>query len=777
MDKSEGRVQILDGHLFFSPNCSRTIDYPPPLEDENGCIYNIFLPDNPPTGRRNYFELDIAEYAVPRWWSLAFGWIAFLPLHPSFTGPIFEKLIMPGNHLRDFDEETQRYSMSPGLRNKWLQVDQDLLDAIQIIRSHYGTTAFVYPLQPSGFGFSKAHPRSGALHMSLRRSRDWFVVWMALLSFVIAHAESIYPTLKDSVNLARTHWHDLILPHFNRQWLDALLASTVCSFSPYTPRAGVFLDLSVYDSNRPLPEFYCQFHVPVWYCWTAEMANQPKFAHLAPLLHQLQEGTTIISKSPHPLTCPPLPQSSVVSPQPPAVSSSWTKSVTWAEFLTRRQKRYDERVQKETSQQQQVRLGRLRNPPKASTKVFEWVVNDNGDLFREAVSKKMREDVLADYPARQIYYDPIENEYDCCREYDSGASGEASNYYDDADDTISWGDNDVGEGQLGDDRVLPPRAPSPDVEIDDNWHTSMMAPDPRSPDNFTAEVHRILYLHFGYTPIIPVPQFGDPVLRSETDMRRFVRFLGIPWDGLPLSAFGTDQISAAATFVRQLYTKDSSLSVDVCDVFRENRHSIFFSARLKAVRCLGDSDPPNLFMFDFKEHGTVKWKLTVTTPMHTLLVCRLDPQLDETGLAYYLLENGIPFHTLQLATTLSRSPLSTHPPLILPSRKADYVFSLQDYESFRQQCHVIFKQARGRAALLRGYYPWRLAMNDIGFSLALSGPSGWSTNQEEMLIVKVPETGEEFIDDKLTDVELRFICGQYVIPTRMYFISGSFRFY
>ena len=68
-------------------------------------------------------------------------------------------------------------------------------------------------------------------------------------------------------------------------------------------------------------------------------------------------------------------------------------------------------------------------------------------------------------------------------------------------------------------------------------------------------------------------------------------------------------------------------------------------------------------------------------------------------------------------------------------------------------------------------------MNNIGFSSALSGPSGWSTNQEEMLIVKVPETGEEFIDDKLTDVELRFICGQYVIPTHMYFISGSFRFY
>ena len=27
MDKSQGRVQILDGHLFFLPNCSRTVSY------------------------------------------------------------------------------------------------------------------------------------------------------------------------------------------------------------------------------------------------------------------------------------------------------------------------------------------------------------------------------------------------------------------------------------------------------------------------------------------------------------------------------------------------------------------------------------------------------------------------------------------------------------------------------------------------------------------------------------------------------------------------------
>jgi hypothetical protein len=770
MDKTNGRVQILGGRLFFSPNCSRTVALPPPARDKNNCEHNIFLPSLQPGVRSNYFELDIATYAIPRWWSLIFGWIAFFPLRPSFTGPIFEKLVMPGPYYA-FDEERNGYSMPSGLCDKWLQVDNDLSNAVQIICDHYHSI-FIYPLRPLSFGFSRTHPRSGALHMSLRKSKDWFVVWMALLSAVIAHADDTYRMVKDS---AKPGWHDLLLQHFNPQWLDALLASTVLSFSPDTPRTGVFLELSEHDLNRPPPEYFCQFHVPVWYPWSAEIASQPQFAYLAPLPYQLQEGTTFMTRSPHPPSPTPLPPSPTpVASQPLPAASAKPKSA-WLVFFTRRRQQYEERLQKETPKQQQIRLERLRNPPKVSAKVFEWLVNDKGELFREAVPKKMREDVLGNYPDRQIYYDPIENEYDCCEEYDSGAPGEP---FDDNDSDYAgenefvWGDNDVDVGRLGDDRLLPARAPSPDIQVDDDWRSSMTAPDPWSSENIIAEIHRILYLYYGYTPHIPIPQFQDPVLESESDMRRFVRFLGMTWDGLPLSAFETDQISAAATFVNQLCTKGSSISAAIWDLCRENRQSVLFSARLNAVRPVGE----NLFMFDFDKDSTVKWKLTVTTPAHALLLCRLDPQLDEIGLARYLLENGIPFHTLQASTTLSRSPLSNHPPLVIPTRNADYEFSWRDYEAFRQQCHVIFKQARGRAALLKGYYPWRLAINDIGFSSALSGPSGLSTKSEEMLVVRLPETGEEFVDDKLTDIELNLISGQYVVSTSMYVIGGFFDF-
>jgi hypothetical protein len=455
---------------------------------------------------------------------------------------------------------------------------------------------------------------------------------------------------------------------------------------------------------------------------------------------------------------------------PLAGSSTQSKHIAWAEFILKRKQLYEKRVKMETPGQKLVRLARLHNPPKVGAKVFEWEVDDNGDLCRQVVPSKMREDILSTYEASQIYYDPIENEYDCCEEYDSGAPGGPLED-DDTDDGVSWDDVGVDMNQADDNRILPSRVCSPDVETSDTWNLpSVEAPNPKSPDNFIAEVHRILFMYFGYTPVIPVPTFPDPVLKTQPDKQRFMRFLGINTKlELILPGFDTAQISAAATFINRLHTKGSSISADEWDLSRENRQSILFSARLKALRHVGQ----DLFMFDFKDRSTVKWKLTVTTAAHALLVCRLDSELDESDLAYYLLQNGIPFHTLQLSTTLSRSPISRHPPLVIPSRPAKYNFTWRDYEAFRQQCHVIFNQPRGRAVLLRGYYPWRLAINEISLSSVISGPSGWSTDPEEMLVVNLPETGEEFIDDKLTEIELKLLTGMYKTSTSRCFITNN----
>ena len=167
----------------------------------------------------------------------------------------------------------------------------------------------------------------------------------------------------------------------------------------------------------------------------------------------------------------------------------------------------------------------------------------------------MREDILDAYQG-QIYYDPIESKYDCCEEYHLCTPG-------DDDDDVSWYGNDLDMNQADDNRILSAWVPSPDVEIDDSWNQqSMEAPDPKAPDNFIAEVHHILFLHFGYTPIIPVPTFHDPVLKTESERHKFMRFLGIGWVDYLNPAFETFQISATATFVDCLTTKGSSISAD-----------------------------------------------------------------------------------------------------------------------------------------------------------------------------------------------------------------------
>ena len=142
MDKTNRHMQILDGCLFFSPNCSHMVDLPPPAQDRNGCEHNIFLPFHQPNGCCNYFDLDITKYAIPHWWSLPFGWIAFFPLYPSFSRPIVEKLILPANYEHVFDEEHCEYSLASGLSKKWLQVKNDLSNAVHIICCHNQSLCF-----------------------------------------------------------------------------------------------------------------------------------------------------------------------------------------------------------------------------------------------------------------------------------------------------------------------------------------------------------------------------------------------------------------------------------------------------------------------------------------------------------------------------------------------------------------------------------------------------------------------------------------------------------
>ncbi|KJA26032.1 hypothetical protein HYPSUDRAFT_107106, partial [Hypholoma sublateritium FD-334 SS-4] len=158
----------------YSPNSLRTVEEPPvhiPTE-------NPFVPPlvNTQSGlKRNAMQLDVTSYLSPRWWTRSWGWIAFLPHEPDYINPPFDPLFQTPRRPPHYD--------APAIR----------------------------PIYPSGFGYKKKHPHESAAMKSIHKARDWFSVWMGLLSFLIAMAETKEHELRDYPHLSKKGWADYLL--------------------------------------------------------------------------------------------------------------------------------------------------------------------------------------------------------------------------------------------------------------------------------------------------------------------------------------------------------------------------------------------------------------------------------------------------------------------------------------------------------------------------------------------------------------------------------------
>ncbi len=181
-----------------------------------------------------------------------------------------------------------------------------------------------------------------------------------------------------------------------------------------------------------------------------------------------------------------------------------------------------------------------------------------------------------------------------------------------------------------------------------------------------------------------------------------MKFLGFSWIESCSELFLRPRFLSLVDFIEKISTsKVTHISKDVWDVNRENRASITLTQRFKCILEIAGPKGP-LYMFDFRELSTVKWKLTVTTAAHALLVCRLHANFEEKDIALYLVRRGIPFHTLQDATTLHHITLIKEKPMQHSVRPFCHGFTLLDYTAYLDRCRVLMQQKRLRAALLRG---------------------------------------------------------------------------
>ncbi len=95
-----------------------------------------------------------------------------------------------------------------------------------------------------------------------KRCRNWFAIWMAMVSLGIAVAQ-VHDGDKEDTLVPK--WYSTFVQHTD----EALLAGIrqqLGQFNPLFSRAGVFLNMCS-SEEQPTVDFFVSLNIPVWYPW------------------------------------------------------------------------------------------------------------------------------------------------------------------------------------------------------------------------------------------------------------------------------------------------------------------------------------------------------------------------------------------------------------------------------------------------------------------------------------------------------------------------------
>ncbi|PPQ66511.1 hypothetical protein CVT24_007060 [Panaeolus cyanescens] len=774
-----GRLQVVNGKLFYSPNCVRTLSTIPD-PDVNGVeALRTFLPTSKEAASESFSE-RMDRIASPKWWSLAWGWTAFIPIFPTFTGSTLS--ILRQDLLKKSTHERLRHQLSGSTIEALSNLEQDLYQAAHVLSLQLQISV-LKPSHPWIFGYRRPQSSFSKLQRVAQESRDWFSIWVGLLSFLISETEEEQVRKRGFPAIAIMSWQaSLKLAGFQTSWVDGLNRSLICDFDSGISRIGTLVDLEEIKIGDPC-KFVARlkkFHIPVWYHWSPKYEGDVHLSPLAPPPSHVQILLSATVPSPMPsthlstLASPASRGQSLLSetappPIPPADTSATSVADSqesnipkWKLWLQKKEERNRRLMSLETEDQRAARLQREQNPPTSSAKVFIWERDSAGQWNREIVGKKYRRDTLTDFTPAQKVYDSFANEWDCCTDLAPGE--EVTPIEEENDDVEDVYDPWTDEGSDPVIAETPSAAQKEDSVSQSNLsdHDQFCAIQAdASPilsgslDAAEEYILRVLRQYYGYTPALPaatpVKSFSDKV------EAHFLKFVGIPLKILDRELFQRPTVISAVMFFERL-VKGQPLLVDEFDLSRNHREAMIYQARLAAVKIIKQDNGNLLYMLDFGPgRNTTSWRLTLLTAMHTLMVCRLPGCLDEKDIALYLVHRGIPFKTLQESTTLNRMPNVTTPARLIPHRPEGYSFTKMDYQSYLEGLQDFLIHRRARAALLSGGYPWRLAMMSVSPHIVLDGPTGWSTSREDMFVVRLDST--EYVDDAISELELDLLCG------------------
>jgi len=754
IDHSNGLAHAFGNDVFYSPNCSRLdIEAPLPVDETRG-LWGLshHLKSHPKSHRQlqsHPKSYRIAQHHQPQWWTPAFGWMSFIPLQPTFTGYPLDRLA----HIPRLQYARTGSYLPPLTVDSWKRFESKLCHAVYHLRLIY-REGMMIPFSPGAWRYDVFAKNRAVAEETLKITVDWFVLWITAFSWLIAVGGYLSRDTSEDEGEGKEHWFTVLKEEgCEESWLSGLVLSMAGDFTPHTPRVGVFLDLKKPGRGQPSPRWFIKHGIPIWYRPQSVPAGEEWSDFRVPQ-HKL---TTALHRHPHPSrpslyhqpdnhhpeqSAPP-PPSPPPGPSPASPSPSSTEAPIqkpWIEFFAKRTKRNAESMKTETAAETQRRKAREANPGRSSAKVFVWVLTftDPPQWKREEVTRKRREETLSEYSGDQLRFDAFRNEWDCCEEF-----GEPEEMDEDGDE--GYPDPEPNAIQPNEDYQPPERqrSPSPPPLTDDDVVSE-------NPEVF--EIQEILRYHFGF--VTPPPDLSrKPPVTNPDQRKKFLHSLGL--SGTENGIFTIPLGSVVWDFVHGLSATPLRCPDSmVWDVSRDNPLTLFQNLRLLGnLFRVGES-----FVFFFRHETIISWHIMVENPGDALYVCRLHKDYKGEDIALALLRQGIRFRTLApVPNPPRRLPC---PELALPHRSENYVFTKRDYDAYVDQRTAILRGPRGRAALMRGGYVWRLARATVSEEDVLDGPC-----QDEGHTFCLADRRDYLWDNELSNMELDLICGAYVCDT------------
>jgi hypothetical protein len=283
LDRSCGRVQIIGGDLFYSPNSRRDVHLPQ--------VYDSF-----PV--RDCLRDDFSEFRQPLWWQPGCPYLAFVPLRPVFAGVPFQDLF----HISYFPRlQYGSFMLDPQIILGWARLQKNIIDAVELLLARESVPPINWIVSTS-LGCGDIFRRVRDLRASYARSKGWFTLFMGAFSYAIAI--SLSHKQQHNCEGVMPYWFSFLSQrgNYSQIWLSGIMSSIVANFHPSIPRVGVFVQVFQRNRDQFSIDWLCALGIPVWYPWGAQEVQasigDARLARFAPLPHQLQESSTFLTKNP-----------------------------------------------------------------------------------------------------------------------------------------------------------------------------------------------------------------------------------------------------------------------------------------------------------------------------------------------------------------------------------------------------------------------------------------------------------------------------------------------